>query len=185
MSRHVVLGLPLEPLSIGHLFLLADIASPFVQGGSLLLVDLSNAVFICSQPWKQSKRDSHRWWFPFFLRLWSRRCRKMNLEDEHAKFTEYWREQTDFPIAKQDKFAERDFGSTWWWRLLAIMMSDFHLSEEQVLDMPATKAAMLFAAKKEAEGKLQLWTQADDDFDSFCRKMDESAQDTDFPTQLN
>src|ERR1051325_382117 len=127
-TNHVCLGLRLEQLALGHLFLLADVSSPFLQGGVVSVVDLSNAVFICSQHWRKADRDLRRWWFPFFARLWGVRCRKMDLNAEQEKFAVYFREETDFPLAKQDQHAAREYGSPWWWRLLAIMMADFHLS---------------------------------------------------------
>src|SRR3989442_14366542 len=122
-SNHVCLGLRLEQLSLGHLFLLADISSPFLQGGQVSVIDLSNAVFVCSQNWRKVAVDSRRWWFPFFQRVWGTRCRKMDFEAEHEKFLAYFKDETDFPLAKQDQHSVREFGAPWWWRLLAIMMS--------------------------------------------------------------
>lgn len=179
-TNHFCLGLPLEPLSIGHLFLLADNSSPFIEGGRVTVVNLSDAVFICSQHWTKAESDSRRWWFPWFLKLWARRSRKLDFGTEQKKFAAYFAEQTDFPLAKQDRRATREFGSPWWWRLLAIMMAEFNLSEKQAMDMQAMRAALLFSAKGEADGKLKLWNQQDDSFDEFCRGMDASG-DVDFP----
>lgn len=182
-SNHVCLGLRLERLSLGHVFLLSDIESPFLQGGSVSVVDLSNAVFICSQPWRQAAVDSRRWWFRLFEKLWAFRCRNANLETEQDKFAAYFKEESDFPIAKGGLFKEREFGAPWQWRLLAIMMSEFNLSEDDALDMPVIKAALLFSAKAEYDGKLQLWTERDSSFDEFCRKMDGEA--VEFPPASN
>ncbi len=104
----------------------------------------------------------------------------MDLAIEQEKFSAYFNDETDFPLAKQDKHSVREFGSPWWWRLLAIMMADFHLTEDQALDMPAAKAAILFSARAEAEGKLKLWTKEDDSFGAFCREMD-AQPDVKFP----
>jgi hypothetical protein len=182
-SNHVCLGLRLERISIGHLFLLAEISSPFLLGGPVSVVDLSNAVFVCSQDWRKADRDSSRWWFPLFLKLWAARCRRMDFELEQRKFSDYYGEETEFPAVKGREHGAKEFGSPWWWRLLAILMSDFHLSEETALDMPVAKAAMLFTAKAESEGNLKLWTAADSAFDSFCRDME--IQVVEFPPRSN
>lgn len=110
----------------------------------------------------------------------------MDQDVEQAKFAAYFAEQTDFPVAKIDERNMREFGSSWWWRLLAIMMADFHLSEAAALDMPAAKAAMLYSARGEVEGKLKLWNKSDDAFDDFCQRMD-SDPNVKFPppTALN
>ena len=158
-----------------------------MQGGLVSIATLSDAVFICSQPWRQAERDARRWWFPMFLKLWARRCREMDFAAEHTKFDAYFAAETDFPLAKVlahgDRFAEREFCAPWWWRLLAIMMAHFHLSEAAALDMPVMKAALLYSAMAEAEGKLKLWTKADDGFDAFCRDMD--GRDVQFPSANN
>lgn len=107
----------------------------------------------------------------------------MDLDAEQEKFAAYYKDQTDFPLAKQDRMAEREYGSPWWWRLLALMMADFHLSEREALNMPVMKAALLFSARAEAEGKLKLWTKADDDFEAFCNAMDQG--DVQFPEPRN
>lgn len=171
-TNHVCLRLRLEPLSIGHLFVLGDISSPFIEGGPVSIVQLSDAVFICSQHWTKAEKDNRRWWFPWFLKLWARRSRGLDIEAERVKFSAYFAEQTDFPLAKMDRFARREYGSPWWWRLLAIMMSEFNMPEASAMNMNARRAAMLFSAKAELDGKLKLWTNADDSFDAFCREMD-------------
>lgn len=183
-TNHVCLGLRLERLSLGHIFLLSEISCPFLQGGAVTVVDVSNAVFICSQPWRKADRDSGRWWFRLFLKLWAVRCRAMDFEIEQRKFSAYFEQETDFPVAKADRTTLKEYGAPWWWRLLAILMSDFHLSEADALDMPVTKAALLFSAKAEAEGKLNLWTREDSAFDDFCRSL-ESDPTVKFPPAAN
>lgn len=107
----------------------------------------------------------------------------MEFESELKKFQTYFNEQTDFPLAKQDQHARREYGSPWWWRLLAILMAEFHLSEEKAMDMSALRAALLFSAKGEADGKLKLWGNEDDSFDAFCQQMD--ARNVEFPPPKN
>lgn len=174
-SNHVCLGLPLEQLSLGHVFLLAESSSPFLEGGPVTVVNLSDAVFNCSQHWTKTEQDSRRWWFPWFLRLWAWRSRELDFEIERNKFVAYFTEQTDFPLAKMRQHAQREYGSPWWWRLLAIMMSEFNLSEQEAMDMSVLRAALLFSAKAEFDGKLKLWGKEDDSFDAFCRDADSNS----------
>jgi len=115
-----------------------------------------------------------------FLKLWARRSRKLDMAAEQEKFSAYFKAETEFPLSKQNSRSMREYGSPWWWRLLAIMMADFHLSKNDALDMAAAEAAMLWSARAELEGKLNLWTKADDDFDEFCKRMD-ADPDVQFP----
>ena len=180
LTNHVCLGLRLESLSLGHVFSLAEISSPFLQGGNATLVDLSDAVFICSQDFRRSERDSRKIWFPTFLKTWARKCAGMDFDLERAKFETYIASETDFPATKQSAFGQKEFGSPWWWRLLAIMMSTFHLPEDVALDMPVQKCALLYTAKGEADGRLKVWTKGDQDFEDFTKAMD-AREDVEFP----
>jgi len=179
-TNHVCLGLRLEALSLGHVFSLAEISSPFLQGRSATLVDLSDAVFVCSQDWRKAARDSRKWWFRWFLRLWSRKCAAMDFDAEREKFEAYMAAETDFPATKQNTFAPTEYGSPWWWRLLAIMMSDFHLSEDEAMDAPVQKLVLLYTAKGEAEGRIKVWNKTDQGFEDFAREMD-AREDVEFP----
>lgn len=51
------------------------------------------------------------------------------------------------------------------------MLTAFHKSEEEALDTPITLALWDSAAVMESEGCVELWTQHDDDFLEFARRM--------------
>lgn len=70
---HVCLGLELKDLSLGHLFLLHRLESPFVgKAESVTYEDLALAVFICSRSYEEAKDGLRADNLPQFMAHWAR-----------------------------------------------------------------------------------------------------------------
>src|SRR3954451_18214896 len=89
-----VLGLPLRPFTLGHLFLLEEMECSFLPESTNEpeLSDLTTAVFVCSQDHRSATKNFQRWWTPLFFRFWGWRCRNLLFIAEALNFLDYLRE---------------------------------------------------------------------------------------------
>ena len=127
------LGLPLEPLTLGHIFLLRDYDVDALDPkdfGELILT-----VFVCSQPWRESRSAIRRFRTKLFLSWWGFRVRKLKFADQVALLVAYLQrniEHPEFVIGEHQK----DCASPLPFRLLGVATRMLHQSWDTALDIP-------------------------------------------------
>ena len=159
---HFCLGLKLHELCLGHLFLLRELDSAFLTGERVTLPHLVTSVFICAHPYPSAaKRLRSLLWSYLFVPLWGFKTRKMDLSQEAQTFRAYLQEERVAPkIRAEVNNDRRDFGSPFEWRLLSMLMSEFHLSYTQALAFPVAKSNCLWATLGETRDSFKLWNGA-------------------------
>lgn len=178
-----VLGLPLRPLTLGHLFLLHEHESAYVREAAPAADDLILSVLICAQPHRHAKRlltlRPFRPFFWAFLKLWGFQSRRLNWIHEARKFQAYLEHHQTLPaIRRAPGVTEvRTLGAPEHWSLLTMLMIDFHMSEAEALDTPLLKAHLLWATQAEREGSIEFaWNSRLEEFWEIARRMDAEAQ---------
>jgi hypothetical protein len=160
----LVLGLRLKPLTLDHVFFLHELASPFVTGQPVSIPDFFLAVFICSEPAAETRRDIGRWWFPRFVKLWTWKCRKVNIRAEVELFRDYLEAFQKMPQSKRRlDVQETPLVSPWPYRVLAILMGELGLSHADSMREPLSHLLCLLAAHRELKGDLTLWSEQDEE----------------------
>jgi hypothetical protein len=154
--RFRCLRLPLQPLTLGHLFLLQALDSPLLNAGrDVERGDLLLAVAICSRPHAKAQRLLLCGWrTTLFLWWWGFRCRHVNIVNECAVFCTYLNEERAMPATVRGN-SSRELLAPIEWRLYCELTAA-GMSREQVLDTPVIAAQCLWATRMEAEGKIQL-----------------------------
>lgn len=169
----IVFGLRLCPLSVGHLKLLLEQDSPLAGATKDPpdFFDFLLAVFICSNPHNQSRRNIRAWWAPLFFSIWGRLSRRYKFTEELQKFHRYLDAGKSMPRINW-KLRGRELQSPPVYRLLVMLMRDFHFSEEAALDMPVAKANLLWSTKGDLEGTLELISERVSDLWEFAHQED-------------
>lgn len=156
---HQCLGLKLAPLTVGHLFLLLEINSPFVTGKRETFEDFLLAVFACSCRHDKSKANLRKWWAPLFFRMWGYLNRRRNFAEELLSFHDYLTEQMAVPTYKKREGASASSAPIPY-QLLAALMTEFGMSESEAMDMEVKHVHCLCAANAEMRGHVD--TQSED-----------------------
>ena len=151
----VCLKLKLRPYSIGHELLLRRFASPFVNDEPADIPDLLLAALICSQPFRFDWWNTINWQTKIFLKLWRLLLWKPDVLGEMKKFVAYREAGRWFPDPIVPR-GTKELYSPSAMRMLAILMSEFHLTVEQALDFPMATAHALYCSRSEMEGKMEL-----------------------------
>lgn len=164
------LGLNLQTLTVGHLFLLAehDCAFPFryEEAG---LGDLVIGVLVCALPWRKAQRTVKTWWTPYFMRLWERFTRNQSKQAAAEAFQIYLSRELRAPATEG---ARGELKTPLPFRILVMLMADFHLTEEKAMDMPVKKAMCLWAAEGDRRGKISLKSDRVLDFEAWAAEQD-------------
>jgi hypothetical protein len=155
---HRALGITLQPLTLGHLFLLEQHDSAFVSNDRIPTADdLILSCFICSDRADRFTKNLRAIWTKLFLKLWSRRAAKLDLLREIANFRAYLRAHEVTPEICAPVGAVRALRSPHSWRLLAMCMNDFNMSEAEALAMPILKVNCLWVTEADRRGTIELW----------------------------
>jgi hypothetical protein len=155
----VVLGLRLQPLTVGHALILSRLGSPFAVGGKVALPHLMEAVAVCSQPLSTATAALSSPWRPVFVWLWLRKIRRMNLTQERERFSNWLTEQHGNVECWQEAGKEPVMPSAE--RMLAAVCSELHQSAEAALEFPVAAASRLLIAKAEMHGQAEPVSEAD------------------------
>ena len=177
-SRHVVLGLELQPLTLGHVRLLASLDSALLTDRTPSIQDLITAVLVCAQPWEEAERDMGKGWrFNLVMAFWGWKCRKIvrdgMLSHQSQLLDEYLSEALEVPAftPKGDaKLVDRE--APWFWRLLVLLMTQFGMSKRDALNMPVVEANLLWITKGEMEDTLRIATDVEEDFWEWSQQQD-------------
>lgn len=173
-STAICLKLPLLPYCLGHEILLQRLNSPLIAPSAFSLEPsaLILAVLICSQPYESGLRAIHSPWLTVFLRFWRWRLgRRIDWTAELQRYVAHrraglWMPECNPPAGGSGRTLE----APWQFRLLMILMRDFHFTESAALNYPIAKAHILFAAHGDMEGTLDLFGPSDQ---ALLDKLDE------------
>lgn len=148
--KHVVLGKTLHPLCWNDLLLFQGIQSPLIEGKSPNLIQLQQAVLICSTPFEDVQQKladlkSNKKWF--------KQCLKMNLSDEIQKFDTYLRDYCSYPKLWQRLNSDSPkIKSPFLLALAASVLRHSSMSFEKLRTMPMGELLWLQVALAEQEG---------------------------------
>lgn len=168
------LGLNLQTLQVGHLFLLEQegCAFPYRYEDSELS-DLVIGVFICSQSWDRAERALKAWWTPYFMRVWERLTRKNRASWKLTAaplFQTYLLEANNAPETAGRGAAELKAPLPF--RLLAMLMADFHLSEKDALGIPVKRALCLWVTEADRRGTISLLSERQRNFRAWVEEQE-------------
>lgn len=152
---HYCLLRKLQPLTVGHLYTLAKYNSVYATGGEITINELMLAVMVCSTPVRQLNRVFKIRFLSIYVFIWGTLCRlaKLDIEKEAERFGEYINEQRKCPerIVRNPSESKTPLC----WHLLAILTSDFHMSEDKAMETTVTKAFCLIHANHERKGEVE------------------------------
>lgn len=153
----LVFGVRLVPMTLGHCFALARIGSPYITGTDEKPLDAMLSAFILCQNPQEGLRGLEKWWAKSYFYLWGWRCRKMNLGDERRRLHEFIQASLTPPDTLPMRREElRELGAPFHWRLLAMLMADFHMSMDDAMKVETGFALCLWAVEGERQGKINL-----------------------------
>lgn len=171
-SGAIVLGLRLAPLTLAHVFLLAELRSPIVTGddGADPLGELGLACIACSQDVIAARSDIERLLNPKGWRArrsairWVKHCAKMDFGEEAQKFREWFDSQTDGPRPKRDLTKDsKPLSAPWWINLLANLCGEFGWTADHAKALTVREARQLLSARMESSGHAEFATKQEDD----------------------
>jgi len=150
--------LNLEPLSLGHLFLLKELESPYPDGTLHTEAELRIAAWICSAPWLRSRRILTRWHSGFFRAFWKSVTPLCDFEREHSNFCQYLSANLNGILTKtrisHPSIGPDTYDTPFEWTLLAGLVK--RMSYSEAMELPVWIALRLQTATAEGEGKLDV-----------------------------
>jgi hypothetical protein len=133
-------------------------------------------VFVCSQDPAAAKKGLRKWWAKPFFTLWGLKCRRKAWAKERVQFLEYFRDSIATPDTIDPKADEaRTMSAPFHWRLLAMLMCDFHMTEAEALSKPIAWATCMWAVEGERQGKVDLPSKEARDFRAAVDAMEKEA----------
>jgi len=189
-----VLGLKLEPFSIGHYLLLHRFDVAFVTGVEPNIGDLFLGVWICAHSWEENNAllDSSRFWEDMATwrgQVYGRgllgwvRPRKVDLGEKTKLFLDYVEQGLRWPkFFYEDQQASATAGAPFVQTVKVVLMKEVGLSESDVLNRPMALCLWDYITLGELNGKVQIYNEAEhqamqsgaDAFDAAYRKLKET-----------
>jgi hypothetical protein len=176
-TQRTVLGLTLQPLTLGHVFLLSKVDSALLDDTrESSLADIVLAAFICAQPWRESDRDIGRRGFNWFMAWWGWRCRKLSrnpaLLAAHAEALDtYLCESLEMPDWR-GKGELKSRAAPWWWRMIVVLTTQFGMSKAEAMDTTIAEANLLWLCKSEMEDSVSMTPQGERDLWDVAHERD-------------
>lgn len=150
-DTHIVLGMPLLPLSLGHLILLTRLESPFIVGGEPNWSNLAASVLICAQSYEDglASLDEPKDRMDRFMRRWHDRITGndrwsvrlrfkspniLNLFSECSAFRTYIESNSKGPNFSYDPGNFKPLNCPSEQIIKVALMRDLHFSESEVLN---------------------------------------------------
>ena len=152
-----VLRFDLQPLTLGHVFLLVEADSVFVTGKSTddPIGALALAVFVCSQSPESARRGMAAWWAERFFRVWAWACRRIDYQSEAEKFSAWFAEQIDGPKTEETTESRR-MGTPWHMNIFATLVGEVGVDVDAAKRMTVREARQLICALGEARGQCKI-----------------------------
>lgn len=162
----------LEPLTLGHLRVLAELGiDPF---DSIGVTEAVGIAFVCAQRHDVALRRARAFWLPAYLRLVLWLTRADDLPKQLAAVREYLEANLQGPEFERDLSSQRRNGklaAPLRVNLRALALARLNLSPDEADAMPVLEVLQLLAAEAEASGTAKLWSDEDEAFDQFCRGL--------------
>lgn len=159
-----ILGLAMQPYSLGHELWLIRQGSPFVLGGEVTKAKLYEAVLICSETWEGARRMNRDWLMPAKLMLWRWRTRNELVPLASQDF-QYYRERGCLCVPinppKPGQVTVRPPGSPFLVRLKNFLVEHNRLTQAQAWDYPLGLAMIERAAYFEEKECLEVENELD------------------------
>lgn len=171
--KHRVLGLALQPLTVGHCFLFAEHKLNVPDRiEELDLADLVLATLICSQKTHAAARKLITSRFAKTgMHIWAKLVhRRMSLHAEALKFQDYLLDMLQRPA--DDDAEGGELKAPLCWRLAAMLMADFRLTWEQAMAMPVPIANCLWATEADRRGAITLLSERQHNFRAWVAEME-------------
>ena len=163
------MGKSLLPLTLGHLFILDIVKSPFAIGGDIGIDDLLTAIFICSNDWKSNVDYlNNQKEMAYQIALWSKQLYtkklfhkkpSVNFEYELAIFRQYINYFSVFPRRWETEGMKKP--SKLPWQVSVMFMLTPKWNEQDLWNMPITKVMALVACYETSQGDNNLASEAE------------------------
>ncbi len=152
-DRYRVAGVWLKPYSLGHVFLLDRIGSPFVEfEREAKLGDLRVALALCKRDYKDAlrwlRRGAGRWSMPL------RWCSQRNFLEGVAQFADYITKSFTHPDSWTGE--GRRMGAPFFQSVKLTLMMHLGMSEAQAMACPLSLAMWDYMACWELKDRMQL-----------------------------
>jgi len=172
-NRYVILGVKLKPLSLGHYILMRrlEVAYATDTQSSVAFSDFVLALLICSMTYEEFVDYLDR---PDFIKNLQRESKNMtkvikrdktfNLFDKMSMFQNYLKEGTKTPLYWEgDNQSNTTSGAHWSQTLFTTAVSELGYTRSQALNVPLIQLFNDFFKYGEAQGAVQLMTEADEE----------------------
>lgn len=167
-----IYGLPLRAsLTLGHVVVLDEIASPITRGGEILPGDVAVAAFICSQEHSKARAELAKFSTRLAMRLWGRFCAKWDHAKQSEAFAEWFCDSAKSPEYWL-KGSGKECTSPWWVNRIALAMGNLGMSYREATEIPAKTVAQLLMAYAEARGEVELVSKRDLEFRELVRRTE-------------
>lgn len=157
-----------EPLTLGHILLLAEEGCPVVTGGDVLVGDVALAVFVCAYPHAVARRKLRGWGTSLLFRLWARFWKP---GDDAKRFLEWFHGQLDLPPRWQSQVQGRGLCAPWWVNRVTLALNAGLLFTEAV-DMPLRTANLLIASHLDATGAGEFLSNEQVEFFAMVKRQE-------------
>lgn len=152
----VVLGLRLQPYTLGHAILLHKLESSLVRGSAITEEDVAIACYVLSTPWRKSAANLRSWSRRLEFWLWARlKFRGVDWAKECGTLTEWMsgeRENLRPMISGKSKRLSCPAPE----RAL-LMLTGAGVPAEDALDIPVHDAERLALTWAESNGHCEVW----------------------------
>lgn len=155
-QQQTVLGLPLQPMRVGHLYLLEEIDCAYPHFFEQAQIpDLFVGVLVCSfEDHHTARRALNAWWSKPFMRAWRYAMRNRVLLDEALKFQVWLCDELRPP---ETKGAGGEMKAPLPFRLESMLRGEFGITDqEEILRMPVRQALCLWATEADRRGQAEL-----------------------------
>lgn len=183
-NRHTVGGCLLYPFCLGHAILLSKRKSPIAklwedagsESAEIRLGDIALAIWICSNKATDSMARIGRWVTRFQIARISKRIAQENPEAAIEAFIEYIRRGFSSPRLKVPDKSKR-CGAPLISVLKVFLISKMHRTEDEAINMPIELAFWDQATYMESEGRVEFWTEKDDESEAVARRLSEDPEE--------
>lgn len=153
------IGVELQPFSLGHYLILREMGNAFLVPKCVPPYEhFSAAAFVCAHTWEQYHRLNRwylQWWMLLQVRAWGRMAKKFNVLKEILSLKDYIQSQMDLPEKARSRGGTRYLFSDWETRLFCYLRS-IGYTESQALNMPLSRANLMFCAHLEESGTMEF-----------------------------
>lgn len=154
-----VLGLTLRsPITLAHVMLLDELASPIVRNGDVMIGDVALAAFVCAHPAGDSKRKLRQWSTRLAFKLWARLWKPS--ADDANRFHSWFSDQIALPEMwkQQSRGRQPELAAPWWVNRITLAMNA-GLSFYDATELPLRVVNLLIASKLESSGVCEFVSQ--------------------------